>query len=298
MGSRKEIHTAILGAVIQEVEPLFPILDRARSFEFHGQQLRLGTYAGRLLLLGTTGIGKVNAAVTTSALLERYPVLQIWNVGCSGAYIEGSLQIGDVLITETSILGDEGVLAKNSILSSSEIDLPILERKGREFFDFIPSDLNRFFPSVQEKAPPGRYRLNAGAAPATAVRCNESVESQNTRTADFAPDSKGIGRSAKPGFSHLGPYQDLESFQLSYGPSLTVGMASGDAEAAYLRFQRYGALAENMEGSAIAQACFRFNVPMIECRGISNIAGDRFKENWQLRKAMEHCHGIVLRWLF
>jgi futalosine hydrolase len=52
-----------------------------------------------------------------------------------------------------------------------------------------------------------------------------------------------------------------------------------------------------MEGSAVAQACFRFNVPMVECRGMSNIAGDRDKGHWQIEKAVSHCHGILLGWL-
>ena len=74
-------------------------------------------------------------------------------------------------------------------------------------------------------------------------------------------------------------------------------MASGDPEVAGERFQRYRAYAENMEGSAVAQACFRFHTPVMECRGISNIAGVRSKETWQLEKSIAHCHGIVINWL-
>jgi futalosine hydrolase len=68
-------------------------------------------------------------------------------------------------------------------------------------------------------------------------------------------------------------------------------------EIARERFQRYGALAENMEGSAVAQACFRFDVPFLECRGISNIVGDRCKERWRIGEAMAHCHSVILNWL-
>jgi futalosine hydrolase len=63
------------------------------------------------------------------------------------------------------------------------------------------------------------------------------------------------------------------------------------------RFQRYGAYAENMEGSAVAHACRRFETPMVECRGISNVAGIRAKETWQLEKSIAHCHGIIINWL-
>ena len=74
-------------------------------------------------------------------------------------------------------------------------------------------------------------------------------------------------------------------------------MVSGDPEVAGERFQRYGAYAENMEGSAVAQACLRFQLPMAECRGISNWAGIRAKETWRLEKSIAHCHGIIINWL-
>ena len=90
---------------------------------------------------------------------------------------------------------------------------------------------------------------------------------------------------------------DPACFQLLHGPSVTVGMASGDPQVARERFQRYGAYAENMEGSAVAHACCRFRVPMVECRGISNFAGCREKETWAFEKSIAHGHGIIVNWL-
>ena len=70
-------------------------------------------------------------------------------------------------------------------------------------------------------------------------------------------------------------------------------MASGDVETAEKRFQTHGALAENMEGSAIAQVCFLFDVPFLECRGISNIAGIRDKKHWDLDLAVDRSHAVI-----
>jgi hypothetical protein len=56
-------------------------------------------------------------------------------------------------------------------------------------------------------------------------------------------------------------------------------------------------LAENMEGSAVAQTCLRFGIPVMECRGISNQAGDRRKDHWRMDQAITHCHTVVYRWL-
>ncbi len=76
-----------------------------------------------------------------------------------------------------------------------------------------------------------------------------------------------------------------------------MGMASGDIQTADARFRRFRALAENMEGSAIAQTCLLFNVPFLEFRGISNIAGVRDKAKWDLGAAIEHCLAVIMHLL-
>ncbi len=70
-------------------------------------------------------------------------------------------------------------------------------------------------------------------------------------------------------------------------------MVSGDPETAADRFRSYGALAENMEGSAVAQVCLLFDAPFLEWRGISNIAGVRDKDRWDFPKAITHCHAVT-----
>jgi futalosine hydrolase len=263
---------AVLGAVPFETDPLVRLFDGAGSFRAWGQSFAAATYGGLSIIIGSTGLGKVNAAVTTAALLERYPVRQVWNVGCAGAFEEGPLKVGDVLVSSTSMCGDEGVLTKNSILPSNHIGIPIVTYDGIDYFDDLPLSVFSVFRTIREQTPDGRYRLvnHTRSSAAHAVVPAEAV----------APASDGHG-----------------VFRLMYGPSLTVGMVSGDAEVALRRFSRYAAYAENMEGSAVAQACFRSNVSMVECRGISNVAGNRLKSEWRMDKAIAHCHGIILNWL-
>lgn len=59
------------------------------------------------------------------------------------------------------------------------------------------------------------------------------------------------------------------------------------------------AAAEDMEGFAVAAACVMNNVPWFIVRGISNLAGDRLKGNWQtdgaLLKAAEHVSRILAK---
>ena len=265
MSPPAKIEVAVLGAAPLEVQGLIDLLDHSQSFDLLGEHFVIGKLLNRFVLTGTTGIGKVNAAITATALLERFAVEQVWNVGCAGFFAGGPLRTGDVLIGNSMLCADEGVLTDLGPLSTREIGIPILVRQNRLYFDLIPP--SPLVDRLQEAIPSGRYYMAAGE-PLKTPRCT-------------------IGNDCPM----------LGSFRLAYGPSLCVGMASGDAATAAKRQSRYGAYAENMEGSAIAQACFRYQTPFVECRGMSNEAGDRDKSNWQMETAVMHCHSILLRWI-
>ena len=49
-----------------------------------------------------------------------------------------------------------------------------------------------------------------------------------------------------------------------------------------------------MEGAAIAQLCALYNVPFLEIRGISNIAGIRDKRKWNLKLASQNSQTAAL----
>jgi futalosine hydrolase len=290
-----EIDVVILGAVQQEIGPLTEYLESCRVLPFSGETIWLGKYSNLSVLIATTGLGKVNAAITAASLLERFSARLVWNVGCAGAYPDGPLKIGDVLITDKTHCGDEGVITQKGALPVSEIGIPIVVRDGQEFYDHLPSHWNEDLETIIKKTPPGLYR-QTGSPPLTRAY----ADARRDRPALLRSGSKdGTTTEPKLPRGHSAPEgeTDEDLFQLIYGPSLTIGMASGDPKVARERFRRYGAYAENMEGSAVAQACCRFDTPMAECRGISNIAGVRSKESWQLEKSIAHCHSIVINWL-
>jgi futalosine hydrolase len=69
---------------------------------------------------------------------------------------------------------------------------------------------------------------------------------------------------------------------------LTACAAAANAEDVRLRLQAFpGAVAEDMEGFAVAFACRLRGVPFDIVRGISNRAGDRDKARWQVAAALE-----------
>jgi futalosine hydrolase len=54
---------------------------------------------------------------------------------------------------------------------------------------------------------------------------------------------------------------------------------------------------ESMEGAAAAQVCLAMNVPFAEVRGVSNIVGERDKNNWNISKAVKRVNEVVLQTL-
>jgi futalosine hydrolase len=272
------IDVAILVAVAEELGALEELPELAERHRFRGEILTLGRYADLTILLATIGLGKVNAAITTAALLEHFGVDQVWHVGCAGAYPESPLRVGDVLITQRALCGDEGILTTRGWLPQQAMGIPLGVKNGHEYYDEIPAH-EPLLAQVKSRIPPGTYRLSQGPPPWAAQHC-------------LAEDHAGPGRAvAHPAEPASGV------FQLVYGPSLTVGMVSGDRQTAKERFARHRAFAENMEGTAVAQASVRFGIPVVECRGISNLAGDRDKARWRMDTACQHCHGILITWL-
>ena len=82
--------------------------------------------------------------------------------------------------------------------------------------------------------------------------------------------------------------------RIHVGPFITVSAVSGSIARARMLSSLYGAVCENMEGGAVAQICLRYQIPFLEIRGLSNRAGDRNKQRWQLSKALNNCQRAVI----
>jgi len=256
----EQIDFVILGATRSEISSLCESYPGSEKIEIAGNVFTRHTYRNIYLLIGSTGIGKVNAAAVTSAVLSRFSVSEVWCVGCSGAYSGGGLRLGDVLITRDAVCGDEGVLHRDGLFSSEVIGIALVEKQGRLYYDRFPLDGFETFRKLKALLPPGSYITEGVTGGLQPMRFEEAGEN---------------------------------SFTIRYGHSLSVGMVSGDAETAQKRFEVFAALAENMEGSAIAQVCLLFDVPFLECRAISNIAGIRDKDLWDLNLAVGRSHAVI-----
>ncbi len=257
----EKIDLTILGATPGEIALLPGLFPPTGSLEIAGNPFSTHIYRDLKLLIGTTGLGKVNAAAIAAAALSSFRTSEVWNIGCAGAYNASGLQIGDVLITRNCLCGDEGILEKKGALPTSTLAIPLVLKDGQPFYDRFPLDEFLSRRQIRDLLPATAYTL-------------------------------GPFWSIQPG-APCGAAEGGSGFNVHYGASLTVGMASGDTQTADARFRRHGALAENMEGSAIAQTCLLFDVPFLEFRGISNMAGVRDKTKWALGAALDHCTAVI-----
>ncbi|WP_242222810.1 5'-methylthioadenosine/S-adenosylhomocysteine nucleosidase [Bacillus cereus group sp. BfR-BA-01380] len=89
---------AVIGAMEEEVRILRDKLEQAETETVAGCEFTKGTLAGHEVILLKSGIGKVNAAMSTTILLERYQPEKIINTGSAGGF-HHSLNVGDVVIS-------------------------------------------------------------------------------------------------------------------------------------------------------------------------------------------------------
>lgn len=71
------------------------------------------------------------------------------------------------------------------------------------------------------------------------------------------------------------------------GPMVSVLAVSGTQPRGEAHRARFQALAENMEGAAVARVAQEFHLPCLELRAISNMVEERDLTRWQLAPAMD-----------
>ena len=106
---RSEPVTAILGAFEREVTLLEDRLTERREHQIEGIRFVTGKLHGRDVVVVWTGIGKVNAAMTTTLLIEHFKPKHIIFTGIAGA-VNPKLRPGDIVIAEKTAHHDMGTV--------------------------------------------------------------------------------------------------------------------------------------------------------------------------------------------
>ena len=101
---------AVVGAMEQEIELLRESMTNVKHVSFGKFSAYEGELAGKRMVLVLSGIGKVNAAVSTSWVIHQFAPDCIINTGSAGGLGKG-LKVGDVVIGETVAHHDVDVTA-------------------------------------------------------------------------------------------------------------------------------------------------------------------------------------------
>ncbi len=99
----------IIGAMREELELLRADMTDTRTTTHWGTSISTGTLDGRTVAVTQCGIGKVNAAMTTVALLS-HGVNQVIFTGVAGG-VDPTLKVGDLVVSRDCVQHDVDVTA-------------------------------------------------------------------------------------------------------------------------------------------------------------------------------------------
>lgn len=87
----------IIGAMEKEIEILKNQMTKKSIVNHHGFEFTSGKINSHEIVLLKSGIGKVNAAMSTTLLNDKYPCDFVINIGSAGGF-DDQLNIGDIVI--------------------------------------------------------------------------------------------------------------------------------------------------------------------------------------------------------
>lgn len=108
---------AVIAAMDKEVEAILRVMDTYQRVEYSHVPMAEGTLCGQRIIVMKSGVGKVNAALSTTVLLERLQVSGVINIGTAGGLKEDENILDAVISTrvvqhdfDTSpVDGEEGI---------------------------------------------------------------------------------------------------------------------------------------------------------------------------------------------
>ncbi|GAA0234359.1 5'-methylthioadenosine/S-adenosylhomocysteine nucleosidase [Marinomonas primoryensis] len=100
----------LIGAMDEEVAVIKAWMTDVREQTIAGCDFFVGSFEGKEVVLLKSGIGKVNAAVSTTLLLSQFQPEYVINIGSAGGF-DVDLQVGDVVISDQVVHHDVDVTA-------------------------------------------------------------------------------------------------------------------------------------------------------------------------------------------
>ncbi|WP_339315642.1 5'-methylthioadenosine/adenosylhomocysteine nucleosidase [Paenibacillus sp. FSL R10-2734] len=132
----------LIGAMDEEIKLLLEGMENKEAKVKAGIHYYIGNILGKSVVLCKSGVGKVNAAVTTQILIHSFGVSRVLFTGVAGA-VHPELNIGDIVISSTCVQHDMDATAlgfsrgeipyqENSIFQADPALVQLAERACNE----------------------------------------------------------------------------------------------------------------------------------------------------------------------
>jgi adenosylhomocysteine nucleosidase len=133
---RAEPITAILGALNDEVTQLQASLQDKEECKLLGMTFIRGRLKGRRVVVAASGIGKVNAAVSTALVLDHFKPTEVLFSGVAGG-LNRDLKTGDIVIAEKTAQHDLGDMTGKG-MERRGVSSPLTGKRNPTFFPADP----------------------------------------------------------------------------------------------------------------------------------------------------------------
>ncbi|MCD1257947.1 5'-methylthioadenosine/adenosylhomocysteine nucleosidase [Paenibacillus athensensis] len=125
---------ALIGAMNEEIELLLAHMEQVEETVKAGITFRTGMFYGQRVVVCKSGVGKVNAAVTTQLLIDRFAAEAIIFTGVAGA-LDPELNIGDLVVSAECMQHDMDVTAlgfPRGVIPFAELSVFAADERLRE----------------------------------------------------------------------------------------------------------------------------------------------------------------------
>ena len=133
---------AIISAMVEELQPIVNKLKCSKIDCLNGQDIYEKTNGENTIYFLNSGIGKVNAAITTTLLITKYEVDKIINIGTAGG-VNANLKIADFVVADKLVFHDVDVTAFGYGVGQLPGEEQYLEvTLANEFYEYLKNDYN------------------------------------------------------------------------------------------------------------------------------------------------------------
>jgi adenosylhomocysteine nucleosidase len=145
----------LICAVPQELAALQSALTETHAEALAHTRFITGVLDGHEVVLAGSGMGKVNAAIVTTLLADRFGCRTIVFSGVAGG-LDPALSIGDVVVADRIIQHDAGVLENEKIRPYQPGHAPIINPSDRLGYPVDPGLLDRVRQRLVDVSLPGQ----------------------------------------------------------------------------------------------------------------------------------------------